>query len=170
MDEMLRADLDAPPTQRYTAHRIWERLVDEHGATIAYRTVSSMSCQVCRGPATADRVGGSQPGGCGGRVRAADPFAWSGCGGRLRRGMGECRWCGCEGFLVHRKRHPPGPLDNHAAEPPVRHHRRHTYTSLLDTRGLLAIRATGSPGRTTPAACNRTTSRLALPWSATSKS
>jgi transposase len=40
MDEMLRADLDAPPKQRHTAHRIWERLVDEHGATIAYRTVS----------------------------------------------------------------------------------------------------------------------------------
>jgi len=40
MDEMLRADLDAPRKQRHTAHRIWERLVDEHGATIAYRTVS----------------------------------------------------------------------------------------------------------------------------------
>ncbi|WP_200834489.1 hypothetical protein [Amycolatopsis alkalitolerans] len=40
MDEMLRADLDAPRKQRHTAHRIWERLVDEHDATIAYRTVS----------------------------------------------------------------------------------------------------------------------------------
>jgi hypothetical protein len=40
MDEMLRADLDAPPKQRHTAHRVWERLVDEHGAQIAYRTVS----------------------------------------------------------------------------------------------------------------------------------
>src|SRR2546429_485129 len=40
MDEMLRADLAAPPKQRHTAHRIWERLVDEHGATIAYRTMS----------------------------------------------------------------------------------------------------------------------------------
>ena len=30
MDEMLRADLDAPRKQRHTAHRIWERLVDEH--------------------------------------------------------------------------------------------------------------------------------------------
>ncbi|MEV7043693.1 hypothetical protein [Amycolatopsis sp. NPDC051061] len=40
MDEMLRADLDAPRKQRHTAHRIWERLVDEHDAKIAYRTVS----------------------------------------------------------------------------------------------------------------------------------
>jgi hypothetical protein len=40
MDEMLRVDLDAPRKQRHTAHRIWERLVDEHDATIAYRTVS----------------------------------------------------------------------------------------------------------------------------------
>jgi transposase len=40
MDEMLRTDLDAPRKQRHTAHRIWERLVDEHDATIAYRTVS----------------------------------------------------------------------------------------------------------------------------------
>lgn len=40
LDEMLRADLDAPRKQRHTAHRIWERLVDEHDAAIAYRTVS----------------------------------------------------------------------------------------------------------------------------------
>lgn len=40
MDEMLRTDLDAPPKQRHTAHRTWERLVDQHGATIAYRTAS----------------------------------------------------------------------------------------------------------------------------------
>ncbi|WP_410614416.1 hypothetical protein [Amycolatopsis sp. lyj-109] len=29
MDEMPRADLDAPRKQRHTAHRIWERLLDE---------------------------------------------------------------------------------------------------------------------------------------------
>ena len=32
MDEILRVDVDAPPKQRHTAHRIWERLVDEQDA------------------------------------------------------------------------------------------------------------------------------------------
>ncbi|WNM32653.1 hypothetical protein RKE30_20705 [Streptomyces sp. Li-HN-5-11] len=32
IDEMLRADLDAPAKQRHTAQRIVDRLVDEHGA------------------------------------------------------------------------------------------------------------------------------------------
>ncbi|MFI1409854.1 hypothetical protein ACH4Y0_08015 [Streptomyces sp. NPDC020707] len=32
IDEMLRVDLDAPRKQRHTAKRIFERLVDEHGA------------------------------------------------------------------------------------------------------------------------------------------
>ena len=40
MDEILRTDLNAPRKQRHTAHRIWQRLVDEHDAMIAYRTVS----------------------------------------------------------------------------------------------------------------------------------
>ncbi|HET6285832.1 MAG TPA: hypothetical protein VFG15_03645 [Amycolatopsis sp.] len=40
MDVTLRADLDAPRKQRHTAHRIWKRLVDEHDAEIANRTVS----------------------------------------------------------------------------------------------------------------------------------
>ena len=31
IDEMLRADLDAPRKQRHTATRIFDRLVDEHG-------------------------------------------------------------------------------------------------------------------------------------------
>ncbi|MFI7114919.1 ATP-binding protein [Amycolatopsis sp. NPDC049868] len=41
MDEMVRADLDAPRKKRHTAHRIWERLVDEHNATIAYGTAEA---------------------------------------------------------------------------------------------------------------------------------
>ena len=32
IDEMLRADLDAPRKQRHTVKRIFERLLDEHGA------------------------------------------------------------------------------------------------------------------------------------------
>ncbi len=37
--EWLVADLGAPRKQRHTARRIWERLVDEHGATVAEATV-----------------------------------------------------------------------------------------------------------------------------------
>lgn len=32
IDDMLRADLDAPKKQRHTARRVLARLVDEHGA------------------------------------------------------------------------------------------------------------------------------------------
>jgi hypothetical protein len=32
IDQMLRADLDAPRKQRHTVKRIFDRLVDEHGA------------------------------------------------------------------------------------------------------------------------------------------
>lgn len=40
IDEMLRADLDAPRKQRHTATRIFNRLVDEHGATeLSYSSV-----------------------------------------------------------------------------------------------------------------------------------
>ena len=35
----LVADADAPRKQRHTARRIWERLVDEHGADVAESTV-----------------------------------------------------------------------------------------------------------------------------------
>jgi len=37
--EWLIADLGAPRKQRHTARRVWERLVDEHGATVAEATV-----------------------------------------------------------------------------------------------------------------------------------
>src|SRR3984893_2822017 len=33
--EWLTADLTAPRKQRHTAHRIWVRLVDEHGAGVS---------------------------------------------------------------------------------------------------------------------------------------
>jgi transposase len=39
IDEWLAADLDAPRKQRHTARRIWQRLVDEHGADVAEATV-----------------------------------------------------------------------------------------------------------------------------------
>jgi hypothetical protein len=35
IDEMLRADLDAPRKQRHTVTRIWHRLMDEHQVTDA---------------------------------------------------------------------------------------------------------------------------------------
>ena len=39
IDEWLLADRDAPPKQRHTARRIWQRLVDEYGADVAEVTV-----------------------------------------------------------------------------------------------------------------------------------
>jgi transposase len=39
IDEWLEADRGAPRKQRHTARRIWRRLVDEHGAQVAERTV-----------------------------------------------------------------------------------------------------------------------------------
>jgi len=39
IDEWLEGDREAPPKQRHTAKRIWERLVTEEGAKVAERTV-----------------------------------------------------------------------------------------------------------------------------------
>ena len=39
IDAILEADREAPRKQRHTAHRIWERLVSEHGARVAEVTV-----------------------------------------------------------------------------------------------------------------------------------
>jgi transposase len=39
IDQILADDKKAPPKQRHTAKRIWERLGDEHGATVAFSTV-----------------------------------------------------------------------------------------------------------------------------------
>jgi transposase len=39
IDAWLEADRNAPRKQRHTARRIWRRLVDEHGARVAERTV-----------------------------------------------------------------------------------------------------------------------------------
>ncbi|HYY41484.1 MAG TPA: IS21 family transposase, partial [Pyrinomonadaceae bacterium] len=39
IDAWLAADRDAPRKQRHTAKRIWQRLVDEHGADVAETTV-----------------------------------------------------------------------------------------------------------------------------------
>src|SRR5207248_10779986 len=40
IDGWLRADREVPRKQRHTARRIWQRLVAEHGATLAEVTVS----------------------------------------------------------------------------------------------------------------------------------
>jgi transposase len=40
IDGWLLADLEVPPKQRHTARRVWQRLVAEHGATVAEVTVS----------------------------------------------------------------------------------------------------------------------------------
>jgi transposase len=40
IDEILVADKQAPRKQRHTARRIWQRLVEEHGATVSERQVS----------------------------------------------------------------------------------------------------------------------------------
>jgi transposase len=40
IDGWLLADRDVPPKQRHTARRVWQRLVAEHGATVAEVTVS----------------------------------------------------------------------------------------------------------------------------------
>ncbi len=39
IDEWLRADREAPRKQRHTAKRIWQRLLEEHGAEVAETTV-----------------------------------------------------------------------------------------------------------------------------------
>ena len=39
IDEWLIADRDAPRKQRHTAHRVWERLGEEHGAVVSERAV-----------------------------------------------------------------------------------------------------------------------------------
>jgi transposase len=39
IDAWLIADREAPPKQRHTAHRIYERLIDEHGAEVSERQV-----------------------------------------------------------------------------------------------------------------------------------
>jgi len=39
IDEMLRADLEAPRKHRHTAKRVFDRLVGEHAAVVSYSTV-----------------------------------------------------------------------------------------------------------------------------------
>jgi len=46
IDGWLEADRLAPRKQRHTAHRVWERLVEEHGAEIAESTVRRYVAQV----------------------------------------------------------------------------------------------------------------------------
>jgi DNA-binding transcriptional regulator YhcF (GntR family) len=42
----LRADLEVPRKQRHTARRVWQRLVDEHGAVVAESTVRAFVAEV----------------------------------------------------------------------------------------------------------------------------
>jgi transposase len=44
----LVADLDAPCKQRHTGRRVWQRLVDEHGATVAESTVTHAVAKIRR--------------------------------------------------------------------------------------------------------------------------
>jgi hypothetical protein len=44
----LVADLDAPRKQRHTARRVWQGLVDEHGATAAESTVTHAVAKIRR--------------------------------------------------------------------------------------------------------------------------
>ncbi len=44
----LRADLQAPRKQRHTARRVWQRLLDEHGARIGESTVRAYVSEVRR--------------------------------------------------------------------------------------------------------------------------
>ena len=70
IDEILEADRQAPRKQRHTARRIWQRLVEEHGAEVSER-------QVCRYVQAKRRRAGR----CRRGVRAADQR-------RRRRGRG----------------------------------------------------------------------------------
>jgi hypothetical protein len=46
IDQMLRADLDAPPRQRHAAKRIFDRLAEEHEATgVSYGMVRTYVAQ-----------------------------------------------------------------------------------------------------------------------------
>ena len=44
----LVADLDAPRKQRHTARRLWQRLVDEYGTTVAESTVCHAVAKIRR--------------------------------------------------------------------------------------------------------------------------
>src|SRR4051812_369883 len=63
IDEMLRADLDAPNKQRHTARRVLARLVDEHGAgELSYPTVRDHVAK--RRPQVAAEAGRPLEAGC----------------------------------------------------------------------------------------------------------
>ena len=49
IDDWLRADLAAPRKQRHTARRVWQRLLDEHGAVVGESTVRAYVSEVRRG-------------------------------------------------------------------------------------------------------------------------
>lgn len=75
IDEILRADLDAPRKQRHTAKRIFDRLVAEHGAaTVSYQMVRGyvarrgpeIRVEAGRGPVEAFVPQSHRPGGGGG--------------------------------------------------------------------------------------------------------
>ena len=70
IDEILRADLDAPRKQRHTVPRIFHRLVEEHGAAVSYGVV-----RLLRRRTEARDPGRVRQGPTGG-VRPADPPAW----------------------------------------------------------------------------------------------
>jgi transposase len=56
IDSWLDADREAPRKQRHSAHRVWERLVEEHGAQVAERTVRKYVAQRRRAMGEAGEV------------------------------------------------------------------------------------------------------------------
>ncbi|MEV6971184.1 hypothetical protein AB0M47_39420 [Hamadaea sp. NPDC051192] len=80
IDEILRADLDAPRKQRHTVRRIYHRLLDEHGmANVSYQVVRTyvadrkpkIRAEAGRGPVTVFFPQTHRPGAHIGRLRAA---------------------------------------------------------------------------------------------------
>ena len=93
----LTADLAAPRKQRHTARRVWQRLVDEHGATVSESTVRAYV-----GP-------GQAPSSSRARAWCAcrRPMALARRPSRLRQGLGLSRRCADR--AVHLP-HAPVPL------------------------------------------------------------
>ena len=76
IDAILVADLQAPPKQRHTAQRIFERLVDEHDAQVSYSYVAKYVHRRRPQIAAARRAGSAEVDGVGGFVpQAKEPGA-----------------------------------------------------------------------------------------------
>jgi len=99
IDAILRADADAPPKQRHSAKRIWERLRDEHGYAGGYDRVKEVVRE--RGRRLKEAfVPLAHPRG----PHGAGAMGWHArpCASRFRRGPCHHRRCAAQGaFLLH---------------------------------------------------------------------